>query len=92
MTFSVTDKEIRRGLKGSYTHNPISLVIKATVKKELGLDVKVEIYTLDYGFIDGRIFDLPHQCRVMIRKFHSGEKVQGIVFDLDLPEDFGRAF
>lgn len=92
MTFSVTEKEIRNGLRESYTHNPVAVTIKKAIKAERRVDVKVEIYTLDYGFIDGRIFELPNQPRILLKKFHGGSKVQPIVFELDIPDDIGGTF
>lgn len=87
MQFSVTDKEIRQGLRESYTHNPVCIAVKRLLKKLRNVDLKVEIFQLDYIFIDARLFELPEQPQVLLKRFHGGEKVSPIVFDLDIPEE-----
>lgn len=87
MQFSVTDKWIRNGLVESYTHNPIALAIKHTLKKERNAELKVEIFQRDYVFIDGHLFPLPKQAQVLLHRFHGKKQVQQIVFELNIPDD-----
>lgn len=91
MTFNVTEREIRNGIRESYTHNPVATCIRKTFNKERHIHVKVEIFQLDYVFIDGHTFELPLQPQVLLKKFHGGKQVNPIVFDIQIPNDmFGE--
>lgn len=85
----ITEVHLKKGLRKSYTHDPVCLAIKDAVKKQFKVECRsVQIFSQDYGFLNDAIFDLPEQVRTLMKLFDSNKPVMPITFELrDLPED-----
>jgi hypothetical protein len=89
----ITQADLDKGFARSYTMDSVANAIKRAVKNAFNYhrDFQVLIPNLDFGFIDGRYFELPKVAQDIIHFSEHPEKKQRPQpgeFVLEMPEDF----
>lgn len=86
----VTQEDLDRGLTKSYTLDSAARAIERAIKRTFNITRRVYIFIpcLDYGFIDGRMFETPPTLQHLIHNSDNKRPVKPCTFTLEMPEDF----